>query len=92
MLMKKLTHPTASLFVGLVAGLLSQWVAATEVVVVDGSDALALVQADEVRFQSEMKDSAESLNQNLKATLEKELKQITAPKVQLAIVAIPTRG
>ena len=92
MLTRKLNNPTASLFVGLVAGLLSQWAAATEVVVVDGTEALARAQADEARFQTEMKDAAESLNQNLKATLEKELKQIAAPRVQLAIVAIPTRG
>jgi hypothetical protein len=89
---RKLNHPTAGLIVGLVAGLLSQLTAATEEVVVNGTEAVALAQAEEVRFQTEMKDSVQSLNQNLKATLDKELKALPAPKLELALGELPTRG
>ena len=92
MFTRKLNNPRAGLIVGLVAGLLSQMTAATEEVVVNGREAAATAQAEEARFQSEMKDYAQSLNQNLKATLDKEIKGLPAPKLQLAIAEISTRG
>jgi hypothetical protein len=92
MLTRKQNAPITSLVIGLIAGLFSQLAAATEEIVVNGTAAAAQAQAQEVRFQTEMKNYAQSLNQNLKATLDRELKKQPAPQVRLAIGEIPTRG
>jgi hypothetical protein len=39
-----------------------------------------------------MRDYTESLNQSIKATLDKELKRLAAPKLEVAAREIPTRG
>jgi hypothetical protein len=92
MLMRKLNNPRTALVVGLVAGLLSQTTAATEEVVAYGGDAAAQIQAREAQFQAEMRDYAQSLNQNLKATLEKEFMRMPAPTLRLALGEVKTRG
>jgi hypothetical protein len=92
MLTRKQNAPTAGLAIGLLAGMLSQLTAATEEVVVNGKEAAAQAQAQEVRFQTEMKDYAQSLNEDLKTRLNSDMKKLPAPQVRLAIGEIPTRG
>ena len=88
----KFNHPRTALIAGLAAGLLSQMSMAAEEIVVYGDKAVAAVQARAAQFQTETKDYAQSLNENVKATLDKELKQIAMPKLELAVGEVSTRG
>lgn len=88
----KLNHPRAAVWVGLAAGLLVQTSAATEEIVVYGRKPALEVQARAVEFQNQTKDYAQSLNEKVKATLDKQLKQIAAPKLELAVGEVSTRG
>lgn len=92
MLTRKLTHRIASVGLVFSVGLLSQTAAATEELVVNGAEAVALAQEGEALLQSDIKEYVESLNHRLKATLEKELKQIEAPKLMLALNDAAGRG
>jgi len=92
MLTSKLNKPMTALVAGLIAGLMSQTAAATEEVVVYGTAAAEPAQRREAEFQSEIKAYAQSLNEDLKATLDKELKSLPAPKLELALSEIETRG
>jgi hypothetical protein len=92
MLTRKLTNRIASVGLVLSVGLLSQTATATEELVVNGADVAALAQEGEALFQSDMKEYVESLNHRLKATLDKELKEIAAPKLTLALNEAASRG
>ena len=92
MLTRTLNNSVAILLAGLVAGLLSQSAAANEEVVAYASETAAEIEARETRLQSELKDYAQSLNRDMKVTLDKALKRVAAPKLELAAAEIPTRG
>ena len=92
MLTRKLTNPSATLIAALVAGLLSQTAAATDEIVVYGTEAAVRAQQSEALFQSEMQDYVQSLNQRLKTALDEDLKRITAPRLRLAASKVSTRG
>lgn len=89
---RKLTHRMASVGLVLSAGLLGQAANATEELIVYGADAAALAREGQAMFQSDMKDYIESLNHSLKATLEKDLKRMAAPKLTLALTDTASRG
>jgi len=92
----KLTRATAFALVGFAAGLVGATPAATEEVVAYENEAaaLAVLEAREAQFHSQMKDIAASLNQDLKATLDAQLKRLAAPqmKIDLALGEVATRG
>jgi len=92
MVTRTLTAATASLAAGLVAGLLSQTVAAMEEVVVYRNESAVQAVDHESRFHAAMKSYAQSLNRDLKDTIAKELGQLTYPKLELAISEVPKRG
>jgi hypothetical protein len=92
MLTSKINRPITTLIAGLVVALLSQTATATEELVVDGTAAAEQAQKREAEFQSEIKEYAQSLNEDLKATLDKELRSLPAPKLELAVGEVQTRG
>jgi hypothetical protein len=92
MLTRKLTNRIASVGLVLSVGLLGQTATATEELVVNGADAAALAQKGEALFKSDMKEYVELLNHSLKATLYKELKEISAPQLTLALNEAASRG
>jgi len=92
MLTSKLNRPSTTLIAGLVVALLSQTATATEELVVDGTAAAEQAQRREAEFQSEIKEFAQSFNEDLKATLGKELRSLPAPKLELAVGEVQTRG
>jgi hypothetical protein len=92
MLTRKLITPLASAGIALSLGLLSQTATATEEIVVNGAEVAARVETYEALLRSEMKEYVRSLNHSLKATLDKDLKEIDAPKLELAALETSTRG
>lgn len=89
---RKLTNRIASVGLVVSVGLLAQTATATEELVVNGADAAARAQESQALFRSHMKEYVESLNHNLKSTLDKDLKEITAPKLTLALNETGRRG
>ena len=77
---------------GLIAALLTQVATATEEVVVNGAEAAALAQEDEALLRTDMKEYLQSLNRDLKATVERNLKRAAAPQVSLALGEAGGRG
>jgi hypothetical protein len=92
MLTRKPTKPKASIAVVLLAGILGQAAAATEELVVNGAEVAAQAQEGEESFREDMKEYVQSLNHDLKATLDKEFKRIEAPRLTLAFNEAGGRG
>jgi hypothetical protein len=72
-----------ALAAGLLAGLLAQQASATEEIVVYGSNASA-VKVDPAVFRAEIDDYIRTLNIALRITLDRDLKRMPAPKIELA--------
>jgi hypothetical protein len=92
MFIEKLITPRTALMSGLLVGLLSHQASATEEIVVYGSEAVAAAAVEQAAFESERQDYLRSLNEQLKATLEQDLKRIAAPTLQIASSGAATRG
>lgn len=87
---KKLTR-TASLAALLaVAGLPAAEASATEELVVYGTELATVSIAPDLR--TEMKAYVEALNQNLKDALDKDVKRLSTPRLQLALQDVVSRG
>jgi hypothetical protein len=89
---KMLNKPLVALIGGLAAGLIGQGAAATEEMVVYGAATAAQARAHEAHLQLTVKEYAQSLNNDVKAKLTKELKELPAPKLELAMSEVSTRG
>jgi hypothetical protein len=92
MITLKLIGPNTGLTGALLVGLLSQQAAATEELVVYGTATTAAVSADHRLFQSEVAQYIRSFNEQLRTSLDQDLKRQLAPKLELASSVIQTRG
>ena len=91
MLTRKKLSRTTGLAAGLaVAGLLATEAFATEELVVYGTNLASASSAPDLR--EEMKASVEALNQDLKDALDKDVKRLTRPRLQLALEDVVSRG
>lgn len=86
---RKLIIPGLASSAAALMGLLSHQAAATEEIVVYGAD---MTEAQEARFRSELDEYVRSLNEQIKVTLDRNLKQVSAPKLLLAESETPIRG
>ena len=84
----RILTPSAALLLGA----FSQQAAATEEIVVYGTEVVAQIEAREAMFRSEMDEYIRSLNERIKATLQESVKEQAAPKLELASVEEPVRG
>ena len=75
-----------------VVGLLSQQARASEEMVVYGSARTYAVKVDPQVFRAEIDSYIRALNTELRATLDRDLKPVEAPKVELASNAAQGRG
>ena len=91
MLTRKLIIPGSSA-AALLLGLFSHQAAATEEIVVYGAEAVALAQAREALFRSQLDQYVQSLNEQIEATLHDDLKRVNAPKLELASSEDSIRG
>lgn len=90
---RKLIGTNASLIGALLVGLLSHEAGATEELVVYGTAAAATAASVEQQlFQAEVERYIRSFNEQLRLTLEQDLKRQVAPKVELASSVVHTRG
>jgi NOTCH protein len=81
----------APLVAGLFVGLLGQQASATEEIVVYGSAASA-VKIDPAVFRAEIDNYLRTLSSELRTTLDRDLKSMPAPKIELASNTSPARG
>ncbi len=81
-----------SLAMGLAVSLLTQQATATEELVVYGTPASAAVKIDQEAFRAEIANYVRTLNEQLKETLDADLKRALAPKLELASAEIHARG
>ena len=87
-----LTPGATAAAAALLLGTVSNQAAATEEIVVYGTEVLAQIEARDAMFRSEMDEYIRSLNERIKATLLESVKSRAAPKLQLASVEEPVRG
>ena len=92
MMTRTLTIAKTGLVTGLLAGLLSHSVAATEVVVVYGDEVVARVAAREAHVQSEIRRYIDAMNRDLKANMKADVERMKDRKLVLALADAPTRG
>jgi hypothetical protein len=78
----------APIVAGLLVGLLAQQASATEEIVVYAS----AVKVDPAVFRAQIDDYIRTLNSELRTTLDRDLKRMPAPKLELASNTTPTRG
>jgi hypothetical protein len=76
----------------LLLGVFSQQAAATEEIVVNGTDVAARIEARHAMFQTEMDEYIRSLNERIKATLQETVKIQALPKMEVASSKVPVRG
>ena len=76
----------------LLLGVFSHQAAATEEIVVYGTEVVAQIEARKAMFRSEMDEYIRSLNERIKATLRESVKEQAAPKLELASAEEPVRG
>jgi len=81
----------APVVAGLLVGLLAQQASATEEIVVYGS-AASVVKVDPAVFRAEIDSYIRTLNNELRITLDQDLKRMPAPKLELASNDAPARG
>ncbi|HEX7081112.1 MAG TPA: hypothetical protein VF329_08875 [Gammaproteobacteria bacterium] len=72
-------------------GALGQQAAATEEIVVDGHEA-ARAEAQEAEFRTQLDEYVRSLDEQIEVRLNDALKEIVAPKIELASGRDPIRG
>ena len=80
-----------SVVAGLLVGLLAQQASATEEIVVYGS-AASVVKIDPAVFRAEIDIYIHTLNSEIRTTLDRDLKRMSAPKLELASSTAPARG
>jgi hypothetical protein len=89
---RKFLTPGAALVVGLAAGLLAQQASATEELVVYGTAATVGVRAAPEAYRAEVASYMRSVSEQIKVTLDADLKRVPAPKVELASNEMLARG
>jgi len=82
----------SALVVGLSVGLLAQHAAAAEALVVYKTPAVAAVRVDAQTFRNEIDDYIRSHNEQLRTTLDQDLRRTLAPKLELASNELRARG
>lgn len=80
-----------SLSTALLAGWIGQTASANEEIVVDGTEAVARIEAQREMFRAELDEYMRSLEEAIKARLEDAVKP-AAPKLEVAISENPIRG
>jgi hypothetical protein len=80
-----------SLALGLAVSLLAQQATATEELVVYGS-APAVVKVDQQAFRADVENYIRAMNEQLKETLDADLKRALAPKIEVASSTLQARG
>jgi hypothetical protein len=86
---RKLLTPVVA---SMVVGLLAQQARASEEMVVYGSPRAYAVKVDPQVFRAEIDSYIRALNTELRATLDRDLKPVEAPAVELASNAAQGRG
>jgi hypothetical protein len=89
MFTRKLITPSLASAAAVLLGLFSHQSAAAEEIVVYAADTTEVRQAV---FRSEIDKYVRSLNEQIKVTLDKDLKQVSAPQLLLAESETLTRG
>jgi hypothetical protein len=82
----------SALAVGVSVGLLANVAAASEALVVYPTPVVAAVLVDGQVFRSEIDSYIRSLNEQLRATLDKDLRRDLTPKLELASNELRARG
>lgn len=88
---RKITTP-ATLVVGLSVGLLAQHAMAGEEFPVYRAPAMAAAEVDAQAFRSEIDSYIRALNEQLRTTLDQDLRLNLAPKLELASNELRARG
>jgi len=76
----------------LLLGAFSQKAAATEEIVVYGTEVVAQIQARDAMFRSEMDEYIRTVSERIKATLQESVKSQAVPKLEVASSEEPIRG
>jgi hypothetical protein len=92
MVTRKLINPSLALSAASLLGLFSHPAAATEEIVVYGAEVAAKAVHQEAAFRSEIDAYVRSLNEQIKVTLDNDLKQVSVPKLMLAQSETGIRG
>jgi hypothetical protein len=91
MVTRKLSMPALRV-AGLSVGLLAQHAMATEANPALKEPVLVEVRVNGQQFRADIENYVRSLNQELRNTLDRELKQSLTPKIELASNELRTRG
>ena len=78
--------------IALLLGFVGQEAIADEEIVVYGNDAVAMIEAQQALFRSEMDEYVRSVSDRIKATLDGDLKHLTAPRIEVASLNDSVRG
>ena len=89
---RKLLNPGATLVIGLAAGLLAQQASATEEIVVYGNAAAIGVRAAPEAYRAEVESYMRSVGEQIKATVDANLKRAATPKLEVATIGLQARG
>jgi len=89
---KMLTRTTGLAALMVAATLLAEPATASEELVVYGRDTSDLLAANEAALRLAMKEHVHALNQNLREALDKDVKRVMAPSLQLAVLDSVGRG
>lgn len=92
MLTRNLTNPKTGLAAGLLLGLVGQDARAAEEVVVYGNDIVERAMDAEAGVRADREKYLEAFERELKKQRAKELENIRAPEIELAIAEVHTRG
>jgi hypothetical protein len=89
---RKFLTPGSALAVGLAAGLLAQQASATEELVVYGTAATVGVRATPEAYRAEVESYMRSVSEQIKATLDADLKRTATSKIVVATNEMQARG
>lgn len=97
MVTSKTVNPALSAFAALGFGLLGQIAAAADEVVVNGAEQATEAKAAAAELRAEMARYMRSLNTQLRDKLDRDLKRLSVPtleleKIELSARVLPTRG
>jgi len=89
---RKFLTPGATLVVGLAAGLLAQQASATEELVVHGTAPTIGVRATPEAYRAEVESYMRAVSEQIKVTVDADLRRATAPKLEVASSELHARG
>lgn len=89
---RRFLTPGATLVVGLAAGLLAQQASATEELVVYGTATTIGVRATPQAYRAEVESYMRAVSEQIKVTVDADLRRAIAPKLEVASRELHARG